>query len=405
MSGFTQIQAFTSPHVSSPDLNYCLPCWPTGDINVVSLTDPPQQQSRFGFKSGVEASYGPIANVVPTSTGVVDSAGVSYFPISLSNFTGVTSFKPDMTQKATFGTPDGFDNQPDSIPRPGLMAITTVGGVQWIITQSDNNSIAGGTVVAALKVAADGTITFGGSSFAQPGGKGGLCVASGSNLTGGTVYSVAVPNIFFPIQQLLLYTTDISAAAADYDPTTWTTPNAGIVTTLAATLLATAVDAAWTQITCEGIAFDESDGTIIILASNAGAVGYFVKIKPSDGSVVWKTAFDNPAPGSSMMGNGRIKHGTFYYLAQGSKTQIYTIDTKDGTAKSNTTGLSGVSVTGAQCSDDVNNCIVVRVSFTKGFGSPVPLNETPDSFSGWAAIYPAPGGVTSIAVRYFKTGA
>lgn len=405
MTGFTQIQAFTSPHVSFPNSNYCLPCWPTGDVNVVCLTDSPQQQSRFGFKSGVEKSYGPIANVVPTGTGAIDPAGVTYFPNSNANFNGITSFGVDMVQKATFGVDSTFDNQPFSIPDPGLLAITTVGGVQWIITQSLSNSIAGGTTVAALKVAADGTLTFGGSSFAQSGGQGGMCVATGSNLTGGTVYSVAVPNIFFTTQQLLLYTTVISAAAADYDPTTWTTPNAGIVTTLAGTLLATAIDAAWTQITCLGIAFDESDGTVILLASNASAVGYFVKIKPSDGSVVWKTAIDNPVPGDAMMGNSRIKEGKFYYLAQGVKTQIYTINTKDGTAKSNETGLAGVSVTGAQCSDDVNNCIVVRVSFTKGFGSPVPLNETPDSFSGWAAIYPAPGGVTSISVRYFKTGA
>jgi hypothetical protein len=143
----------------------------------------------------------------------------------------------------------------------------------------------------------------------------------------------------------------------------------GIPLTKIGTFTPAAIDATWTHITLlRGVAYDETDGNLIIGAQTSDAVThkqYIAKISATTAAVLWTCPINTLTPYSWGFSFSRIRNGTFHYI--GSASLAYHIKTSDGTVTTETvTGLTGGNV---QYSDDVTNSVIFFGSFIAG-GSP-----------------------------------
>ncbi len=113
------------------------------------------------------------------------------------------------------------------------------------------------------------------------------------------------------------------------------------------------IDATWTNFSDgRGIAFDSTDGNVLIMVQTTDAVAnkqYIVKISAFDGSVVWKTVITNLDPyGDANMSKHRIVNGRFLYMDVGGTLKVF--NTADGSVTTQT--YTGITVSGGQISDD-----------------------------------------------------
>lgn len=129
------------------------------------------------------------------------------------------------------------------------------------------------------------------------------------------------------------------------------------------------VDATWTHFfQIVGIAYDATDGNLIIGAQTSDAVAtqqYILKIRSSNASVMWTRAIVtlNPYPWGFTF--SRITSGKFHYI---DGTTARHINTSTGAQTTET--VSQVAVTGPQASDDVTNSIIFYGQFTAGGSNP-----------------------------------
>jgi hypothetical protein len=153
------------------------------------------------------------------------------------------------------------------------------------------------------------------------------------------------------------------------------------------------IDATWTEINCNGVCCDQTDGKLLAIVYTDESVTntcYLVKIDPSDGSVVWVSALPNPGassiPGGKQFSQSSILNQKVAILS-GGPTTVTIVDTSDGSSTSYTSGLAGVTPHGVQCYSDTLGGLVVNLSFLETAGSPARLNATPSSYAGWFVLY------------------
>jgi hypothetical protein len=129
------------------------------------------------------------------------------------------------------------------------------------------------------------------------------------------------------------------------------------------------VDATWSKIlNCYGVAFDETDGNLIVGVETNDAVAhqhYIAKISHTTGGVLWTVAVNQLSAYSWGFTLSRIRNSKLHYL--GGSGTVYHINTSAGTAT--TEVVSGLSALGPQASDDVTNSIILFGNFSPG-GSP-----------------------------------
>lgn len=153
------------------------------------------------------------------------------------------------------------------------------------------------------------------------------------------------------------------------------------------------IDATWTHILfVGGIAFDQTDGNLLIAVQTNDAVAnqnYIVKISASSAAVMWKVAVSGLSPYPWGMSWSRISNGKFHYFGSGvASPTAYHIKTSDGSVTTETvTGLTSSTI---QISDDVTNSIVYFGGFNAG-GSP------PDYVGALMG-----GGTHNVSNHYFR---
>lgn len=352
---------------------------------------------RFAISTGVQFAFSTLISQSPGGaapySACVDSQGYLYMPYDLSNFTGVSKINPDTLEIFTFfGVSSSMDNSPNGVPGVPLFCSPSAGAIPFVYGLS---SIAVGSDALSGYVMGNGP-TFGGGLFSiggigGAGANGSICAAQVG--TTGVAFSLLAKN-FTSDNELILNTTIITRQAALYDPTAWPTPNPGLTNSNIGTIACTAVDPTWLYIGQNGILCDEMDGNVIAVVFGQDASGhvktYIVKINSETCAVMWKIEVVGSTDDINCFGFSSIKHGRLAYLLDSAVPHVHEIlfiDTATGDNFTSTVGINGVGALGAQYFNDTLGAIFAYVTFTHGSDSPILLNDTPETFTGWAALY------------------
>lgn len=400
MTDYPKVQSYVSTHTAAYNFNCCTD-WPNGMFKTFALGPP--AASVFDFKTGAELFYANLNVSIPEAV-CGDAQGNFYSTIDESNYTGLVKFGPNLVELERWGNPQSFPPNPPgtAIALPGEMTVVALGANQWIITIGLEHPVPNGPKISGVYLG--DTILWAGIDFNTSSVQGLICTGP-ETATTTTAYSITGPGDSAVTQQLNVYSTVISSGAEGYSGTL---PNSFVTNSLIGTIQPTAIDPAWVHIKPNGIIYDPTDGNIIIETntdSPADNEAYIVKLKASDLTVLWKVPIPHMTSDGSTMGRGRITKGFYAYYSWGTApVAVYVINTKDGTFTTITEGLDGLTVTGAQLSDDENGCVVAFGHFDKqATNSPIPLNDTPDSFVGWYALYVSFGNsVAYTGVRFLR---
>ncbi len=157
------------------------------------------------------------------------------------------------------------------------------------------------------------------------------------------------------------------------------------------------VDSTWTHFTgaC-GIAYDQTDGNVLIMVTTTDAVvnqNYIVKLNTTTAAVMWTAIVDCiDAYGDANMGRANIVNSTFYYMSGTGSHKLYTLNTATGAITS--TVLSLFTLSGGQVSDGASGSIVMNGTWYQS--STVPLyigdymgTQGNHGVSGWVRWFPA----------------
>jgi len=167
----------------------------------------------------------------------------------------------------------------------------------------------------------------------------------------------------------------------DTHPVNWKAlPPQGMRITEFVTFHAADIDPTWTHfdgVSGKDIVYDETDGCVIVQYSTLDAVttpSYFVKVNPTDGSIVWKMPNQSTLAFSP---DTRIQRQRMNIIVNngGSDMSLIVINTKLGTVIS-TTNVHGLQAAGGFFSDDVTGFLVGYFQYTSGGGAPTPVGGT-----------------------------
>lgn len=382
------IQSFVSDNTDSAVGTLAMIDWPNLKIFPYQLASP-CAISRFNFSSGAEETHGVVANTTNMQSPNVGSNGYFYVPYGIgsewsgahANLTSDFSYAGNFGIAHTFPDPDG---PPDSIPFTGALTPVRTGNLSWMASVSGVPFGTGGHSISILT--ANGVPTFAGHIFYMTSGAGNSWQVCEGMPGTGTCFTM---ESLLGDAQINLFRTVIGNGAISYDPATWPVPNSGIVTVPVGSLLPAAIDPSFNQITCTGIVCDQTDGNLIvqILAGNGIAnVNYIIKVRSLGCALMWAVQCTAPQCGP-MMSRGIVKGSSFAILqANGFSKQLTVINTITGAATTTTSGISGIITAGPQCFNAERGCVVSYVTYAGG-ANPPPIGNTPDSFSGWSAIY------------------
>lgn len=389
------IQSFVSadtadiyPYQSAPDFS-------NDRIFVYSRSD--NVLYRFGISTGAQFAFKAQISRSPAGallySACVDNQGFVYVPYDLANFTGVSKIDPNTLDIIDwFGTSSAIDNTPGGLPGVPVMCSPAAGGIPFVFALS------------AIPIGADALSAYGvgngpfflGANFSVggapgPGANGSVCAAQiGSD---GIGFSLLAKS-FASDNELILNKMIITRQAALYDPNSWPTPNGGVTNSDPGTIACTAVDSTWVNIGQNGVLYDETDGNLIAVVGGEDASSttksYIIKINAQTAAVMWKIEIVGGTVDINCFGFSSVKNGRFAYLLDSAVPHVHEIlfiDTLTGASFTSTVGIEGVSALGAQYFNDTLGAIFAYVGFSQGADSPVLLNDTPTSFTGWAALY------------------
>lgn len=381
MSGYPGIQSFLSEHTTSPSVSQAVTDWKNGPSLVVYADAGPPRASRFAIRNGSEKAYGNLTDVTAPECGACDADGNVYFTKDLSNYTGVVKYGTDLVELFSYGTPG--PTLDDNIALPAQMAVVSIGAASWLVTVGLTHGTDFGPQFGALLLG--DTITNTNWTFDTSPGESGTIIAGPTTTTTAVAYVMLEPYFTDPNQALAFYTITITLTDAT-DPTTAT-----FASVLTGSIQASAMDDSWVDIKNNGFLFDTTDSMVVINTTPATTDGGVIaKIDPSDCSIVWKVPIRDPSGDNDQFSLGRITKGFLSYFSQpgiGDEPQVITIDTKTGIYSVTSTGLEGVTAS-AQCCDDKTPCIIAYGSYARApTGSPIPLHDTPDTFTGWYALF------------------
>lgn len=390
MSFRTRIQSFISADVPSPLGSQCVPNFRGGLLYIYSQVGA-KPVAGFVYNSGVQFKTVNLDPIFPECM-AVDSIGNLYTPGGLSNYESVTQLSPQLETLQTFGTASAGENYPDGIPTPQNMTCCVSGQANFMVGCSLFAPFPNGPHLASLVVGHN--FNFAGAVYVTPQGSNSSSCASKADGQNGAVYIAVGPaSPSDTPQQIDIYRYNFTSSAVTYDPGTWPTENTDISVDSLGAILPTDIDATWTHIFQDGCIVDQADGKLIVKVRTTDVVTnacYLAKINPADLSVLWTVAFAHSANDSSQMSMGQTVHGSYAFLSIGGiiphEHTCTIINTLDGTTTSYQDGLDGVTL-GAQCYDEISGAVIAYVDFTAGADSPVPIGNTPSSFTGWAAIY------------------
>jgi hypothetical protein len=216
------------------------------------------------------------------------------------------------------------------------------------------------------------------------------CVAGPSSVAEATGYVIGSPGLIGGPYQLGIYQVTIGIDAQSWNPTDWPTPNGSIAgAPIGSKIMPTDIDPTATTLGCTGAVLDQTDGNILANITTDGTnSNYVVKISAVTGQLLWKLVI--PSGSGSMMKYSSIRHGVFCHLLGSAFTHtLYTIDTIAGTLTSSTNNnLAGI-VSGDQCYNDSTGALILHAQVTNAgtAGHPLRLNDTPATFTAWAALY------------------
>lgn len=389
------IQAFTSadataiyPFQSAPDFN-------NDRIFVYSRAN--NVLYRFSISTGIQFAFNTLVSQSPAGaelySACVDNQGFIYAPYDVANFTGISKINPDTLEIfAWFGTSSSMDNTPDGLAGLPLLCSPSAGGIPFLYALS--TIPIGADALSGYGVGSGPSFlgaNFGIGGAAGPGANGAVCAAQIG--TTGVAFSLLAKS-FASDNELILNKTVITRQAALYDPTSWPTPNAGVTNSTTGTIACTAVDPTWVNIGQNGVLYDESDGNLIAVVGGQNASNnssaYIVKINAQTCAVMWKVAIVGETDDINCFGFSSIKNGRLAYLLDSAIPHVHEIlfiDTATGDSFTSTVGIEGVDTLGAQYFNDTLGAIFAYVTFSQGADSPILLNDTPASFTGWAALY------------------
>jgi hypothetical protein len=171
------------------------------------------------------------------------------------------------------------------------------------------------------------------------------------------------------------------------------------------------VDATWTNFSggC-GMAYDQTDGNVLCQFFTTDAVAvtkYLAKISTFDGSILWKTAINNPdAHGDVNFNKHRIVNSRYLYL---DGSTLYVFNTTDGSVT--TQNYAGVTLSGGQISDDkYDGTLTFLGGYNHLAGTATPLGSymiaNLDATSQWLRIYAGfQHGVTFPTINIYQAPA
>lgn len=330
------------------------------------------------------------SNAVTDGSGLaIDVSGNVFFASDLSNSTCIRKVNlGTLTITGSFGTPGSGIGQATSStifntrslasapiwvppkknsPRDNmwtnLLFATALLGDWWAILNSDNMTLlSNGTVSEARSNCCSGQV-----------------FANNTNATSYTNFHMIGMANSGSLGPLGVYT--VSVLGADKHLTNSPT------FTRTGQITATAIDGTWTNIDgVVGPIFDETDGNLFLGVSTTDAVAtqsYIIKINPATAAIVWKTASASIGIGSSL---SKVQYGTLTWM-DGNHT-VYSITTAGVLTTVSLTGCSQLGISALAVSDDYDGALFVKLSsYTSGGGAPVPLNNTPASFSNtWVRL-------------------
>ena len=204
--------------------------------------------------------------------------------------------------------------------------------------------------------------------------------------TGGSSASAYLLDSNSPGQTTVnVYYVRIAAGAGAYNPASWPTTNPAITSGVLATVNMADIDPTWTQIAGSGIAYDQTDGNVIILANHVSTTQHVAKINVTTGAVMWVA---QPNINQQDMFNFRLANGRLW-IPGGINNGSNIIDTATG--EMTTTPLTGVSFLNHAIAADADNLIVFRGSYTAGGAdAPEAASGTSSFSSGWGLLWPIP---------------
>lgn len=276
------------------------------------------------------------------------------------------------TTVGSFGTSSNFwSGGPTGFGAPDSMC-SVFGGANYVV---------GGNWVSAFSkqiawMNADTMQFVAGSDFRIESGWGITICPGPQGPLGATVYGISTPETLnFNPAHVTLYQSSIDAASG-------TTASNSV-----RQINATDIDATWGGITAVGgFVRDQLDGNLLVYFGGApsgflSTDAYIVKMRPGDGSFVWKTKLSSTgAVPNGGMRVSRTAGGVLSWIAD----QGYLLDTTTGQV--NSYSITGISLFGYTVSDDRNGSLYAYVAYGQVPGSPVPGPTSPSSWGGWSSF-------------------
>lgn len=357
-----------------------IPCAFRYSGELLGVTDAYQVLTLFDFNSGAPLSTADVFHSLGVN--LLEQTAIIADPHDATVWCRSDSNPPDTACQLATG-PFSIENQwgtggniPGGFPLAYGAAWLQMGSTNWVVLGAQ----AGGAV-DVLRWDPPSHLGFWGHDFAAS-ATNDVGVCSGPQSSGGAT-------AYWCGREGVLGKTVISPGADSYNPATWPTTNPDIVSTKIKTYVPHDFDAAWGAITgLFGPAYDKTDGNVLaqVQGTGGGNPSYIVKLRVSDGTVLWKVAVGNTGFADGMM-SSNISAGYFLYYEQDTTWggTVYAIKTSDGSTQ--TEAVTGMSDFGFQASDDALGCIIGQPAWNTGQGSIGLLHSTPSSGHTMGAVY------------------
>jgi hypothetical protein len=334
--------------------------WMSGTVTAVSYI------SRYGIVTGAEQASA-------TANSIISGLAIPAIGWDTDGYvygTGPNALGAGGITRANGTTLALRSNSPYTAPNFGGTNIVSlkIGISQYVLDTNVGNNVIN---LNNTSLSVDGTYL---TSFGWGPGdsRSAICMGKAGSIYG---YLLTSPNSSGPCH---LYRINLPAATS----------------TLIHTYNSTDVDPGLTDLFFAGLCIDQTDGNILASCfGNGGASkNYIVKLNASTGAIIWTcplgtTSLDS-ALGGPQMSQSRILNQRLAIITQTPVKTITIINTATGAVVSTqTTGLNGLTVWGAQSFDDVSGAIIGLFDLTITAGGPTPLNGSAGAFRGWAALY------------------
>jgi hypothetical protein len=371
----TKIQAYLSSHVLESGHNVqCAVDWTGGVLYTIGQPSGTTYIAKFDLNSGVElawqgqTAYSPKIPFHEWPIGF-DANGVYFTGNDFTTFikANASDLSQNVQSAISFNT---------AFPQGTFSPITDTGGGKWMLCTGIGQLTSSLEVFICINTSTLATWTPGILSY----GNRIACGCAGQYGTG-IGYIASTPEQSDPSGSLKFIQVNVNSGTQG-------------ATTLS-TIAASTIDAGWTVIGQTGMCLDQTDNNLLVFVQ--GQVGatnqyYIIKLNATTGALIWKLAC--PGPGGGPQTQQSVIKSQKYVLLYGVSggANGIVIDTSTGTITTTiTTGLVGLIPSGAlsQSFNDQSGAIFGEYGYTN-MGqpqSPLPLNSTPNSSDGWAAVY------------------